>query len=146
MSRIKIKNGRLYFWPRRGFPGVALTFLVFSFPLLFIKILNNQAATTLILLLFLIGLSLSLLLIEPAIFDKTNNSYRLHFWSSYPISNIRTIDVTETYDMTEQTSHYDSNFILKMVANSKEINLGYYSSKEMAKQDCELLKAYIQNS
>lgn len=146
MSRIKLKNGKLYFWPRRGFSGVALTFLVFSFPLLFINIINDQTATTVIVLLFLIGLFFSLLLIEPANFDNANNAYRLHFWSSHPISDIRSVDVTETYAMTEQTSQYDSNFILKVVAGSKEINLGYYSSKEMATQDCEVLKAYIQNS
>lgn len=128
------------------FSGIALTFIIFSFPLLFIKIINDQTVTAVILLIFLIGLILVLLLIEPAVFDKDNNTYRLHFWSTRSITNIKSIDVTETYDMTEQTDQYDSNFILKIVTDSKEINLGYYSSKEMARQDGEALSAYIKNS
>lgn len=140
-----MKNENLYFWPRRELSGICMVLFVFSFPLIFIGLIKEPAATIIILLLFFVGLCISLILAEPAIFNKDKNYYKLHYWSRNSMSKITSISVSETHDTTDTTNHYDNSFIIKIFEDSKVINLGYYSSKEKALKDCEKLNSYILN-
>jgi hypothetical protein len=144
MSRIKVKNEDLYFWPRRELSGICMVLFVFSFPLIFIVLIKEIIVTIIILLLFVVGLCISLILAEPAIFNRNKNQYKLHYWSNGSISKITSISVSETHDINDTTNHYENSFIIKVYEGDKEINLGYYSSKEKALKDCENLKSYIQ--
>ncbi len=144
MSRIKVKNENLYFWPRRELSGICMVLFVFSFPLIFIALIKEPTATIIILLLFVVGLCISLILAEPAIFNRNKNQYKLHYWSSSSICKITSITVSETHDTNDTNNHYENSFIIKIYEGAKEINLGYYSSKEKALKDCENLKSYIQ--
>jgi hypothetical protein len=144
MSRIKVKNENLYFWPRRELSGICMVFFVFSFPLIFIGIIKEPAVIIISLFLFFVGLCISLILAEPAIFNRNKNHYKLHCWSGGSISKIISIAVCETHDINDATGHYENAFILKIYEGTKEVNLGYYSSKEEALKDCENLKSYIQ--
>jgi hypothetical protein len=59
MSRIKLKNENLYFWPRRELSGIFMVLFVFSFPLIFIVLIKEPTVTIIILLLFVVGLCIS---------------------------------------------------------------------------------------
>ncbi len=121
-----------------------MVLFVFSFPLIFIVLFKELIATIIILLLLVVGLCISLILAEPVIFNRNKNQYKLHYWSSGSISKITSITVSENHDINDTTNHYENSFIIKVYEGTKEINLGYYSSKEMALKDCENLNSYIQ--
>jgi len=121
-----------------------MVLLVFSFPLIFLALIKEPAATVIISIIFFIGLCLTLILAIPAIFDKNTDSYKLHYWANGSISKITSITVSETREVDNTNNHYENSFIIKIFEDSKEINLGYYSSKEKALKDCEILKSYVQ--